>query len=259
MESFDYKKFTWVAGMLALVGIFFASLAFGASEWQAIDHPNGQQATITVSGEGEVQAVPDIATVTITVRESAKTVPEAQTLVEAKVVAAINSLANLGVEEKDRKTENYNVTPKYEYYSNGGYASNPRIVGYEASQTVRIKVRNVAVAGDVIGALGGANITEISGPTFTVDEPDELQAQAKEDAIEDARAKARATAKALGMRLGEVIQFSEDTGGYYPYARDMVANQSAAYGKGGALGPEVTLPTGENTITSRVTITYTLR
>lgn len=255
--TFDYKKYTWIAGMLALSGIFFATLAFGVSEWKAVDNPNGQQGTITVSGEGEVTAVPDIATVTITVRESAKTVAEAQELVEKKVIAAINSLANLGVEEKDRRTLYYNVNPKYEYYSTGGYAQNSRIVGYEVSQTVEIKIRNVDVAGDVIGALGGANITEISGPTFTIDDEDKLQAQAKEQAIEEAREKARATAKALGMRLGEVVQYSEDAGGYYPYARDATMNQ-AAYGKGGALGPEVTLPTGENTIKSRVTITYTL-
>lgn len=255
--TFDYKKFTWIAGMFALAGIFFMSIALGAAQWKSMSHPNGQQGTITVSGDGEVMAVPDIATVTITVRESASTVPQAQEKVEAKVKAAINSLANLGVEEKDRKTLYYNVNPKYEYTSGGGYATNPKIVGYEASQTVEIKIRNVDAAGDVIGALGGANITEISGPTFTVDEPEELQAEAKEMAIKEAREKAKETARALGMRLGEVVQFSDDQGGYYPmYARDAVSNQ--AYGKGGTLGPEVTLPTGENTIKSRVTITYTL-
>ena len=206
MESFDYKKWAWIAGTLALVGIFFASIATGMSEWKSLKHPNGAQATITVSGEGEVMAVPDIATVTITVRESAATVPDAQGKVEAKVIAAVNSLATLGVEAKDRKTLSYNVSPKYEYISGGGYATNPKIIGYEASQTVEIKVRKVDVAGDVIGALGAANITEISGPTFTVDEPDQLEAQAKEKAIAEARDKARATAKALGMSLGEVVQ-----------------------------------------------------
>ena len=196
MESFDYKKYTWIAGMLALAGIFLASLAFGAAQWNELDHPNGQQGTITVTGEGEVSAVPDIATVTITVRESASTVPEAQEKVEAKVKEAINSLANLGVEEKDRKTNYYNVTPKYEYSVVSGY-SNTKIVGYEASQTVEIKIRNIDAAGDVIGALGGANITEISGPTFTVEDPDKLQADSTEPAIKEAREKEKATATAL--------------------------------------------------------------
>lgn len=260
MESFDYKKYTWVAGMFALIGIFFATVALGASEWKSIDHPNGQSGTITVTGEAEVTALPDIATVVITIRESAKTVPEAQKLAEAKVAAAIAALSGLGVEEKDQKTLSYVVNPKYEnvaaispMYS--GTVYNQKIVGYEVSQMVEIKIRNIEQAGEIVGALGAANITEISGPSFTVEDMDAAQAEAKEMAIAEAREKAKATAKALHADLGEVMQFSEDAGGYYPmyYARDAVMNQSKGSG-----APEVSLPTGENVIKSRVTITYSL-
>ncbi len=260
MESFDYKKFTWIAGIFALVGIFFATIALGASEWKSLNHPNGQTASITVSGEGEVTTLPDIATVTITIRESAKTVPEAQKLAEAKVKAAIAALSGLGVHDLDQKTLSYSVSPKYENVpiaSGMMYPSyNQRVVGYEVVQSVEIKVRDIEAAGEIIGALGAANITEIYGPSFTVDNIDKAQAEAKEKAIASAREKAKATAKALGADLGDVMQFSEDTGGYYPmYARDAVSNQ--AYGKGGA-APEVSLPQGENVIKSHVTITYSL-
>lgn len=263
--TFDYKKYAWIAGIFALGGLFIASIAFGAAELKSMKHPVGQVGTITVSGDGEVTAPPDIATVTITVREDAKTVAEAQDKVEAKVKAAINALANLGVEEKDRKTLYYNVNPKYENVpvtqsSGMGMATmypvtNQKIVGYEASQTVEIKIRKIDAAGDVVGALGAVNISEISGPNFTVEDPDKAQAEAKEKAIKEAREKAKATAKALGMDLGDVVQFSEDNGGVYPvyYAKD-----ATAMGRGGALGSEVTLPTGESTIKSHVTITYNL-
>jgi uncharacterized protein YggE len=261
METFDYKKYAWIAGTFALVGIFFATLALGISEWKSLKYPNGQTASITVFGEGEMTAVPDIATVSMTVRESAKTVPEAQRLVEAKITAAIKELSSLGVEEKDQRTLSYYVNPKYESvrtYSGGYPVYNQRIVGYEVAQTVEIKVRKVDSAGDVIGKLGAANITEISGPSFTVDDMDKVQAEAKEKAIAEAKEKATATARALGADLGAVIQFSEDNGGYYPmYARDGAMNQ-AAYGKGGAETMSATLPPGENIIKSRVTITYSL-
>ena len=263
--SVDYRKYAWIMGTLALAGIFFASLAFGVSEWKSLKRPNGQTASITVSGEGEVTAVPDIATVNITIRESAKTVPEAQKLVEAKINAAIKALSSLGVEDKDQKTLSYYVNPKYEnvpvssgvssamYYP----ISNQKIVGYEVTQTVEIKVRKVDSAGEVIGVLGSVNITEMYGPSFTVDDIDKLQAEAKEKAIAQAREKAKATARALGTNLGEVLQFSEDGNGYYPtYARDAMMNQS--YGKGGAESTPATLPQGENVIKSRVTITYSL-
>lgn len=261
METFDYKKYTWIAGMLALIGIFFGSLAFGASQWKLLDHPNGQTGSITVTGDGEVTAAPDIATVTITIRESASTVPAAQKLVEAKVKSAMDALKALGVDEKDQKTTSYYVNPKYENVavssSVGMYPTyNQKIVGYEVAESVEIKVRKIDSAGEVIGALGAANITEISGPTFTIEDMDKVQAEAKEEAIAEAREKAKATAKSLGADLGQIMQYSEDAGGYYPmYARDMVSSQS--YGKGAAT-PEVSLPTGENTIKSHVTITYSL-
>lgn len=258
MDQFDYKRAAWIAGTFALAGIFFATLATGLAEFKRMDNPNGQQGTFTVSGEGEVTGVPDVATVIFTVRETAKTVPEAQEAVEAKVKAGIDALSNLGVEEKDRRTLSYNVNPKYEYTSGGGFSTNPRIVGYDVSQTMEVKVHNTDAAGDILGALGAANITEISGPTFTIDDPDQLQAEAKEKAVKQAREKAKATAKSLGMHLGEVVQYSESSAGNSPYyARDVVT-QAASYGKGGALGPEVTLPTGENTIKMYVSITYTL-
>jgi uncharacterized protein len=256
MES-DYKKYTWIAGTLALVGIFFASLATGASEWKAVKHPNGQTASITVTGEGEVTAVPDIATVTITVRESGKTVPEAQKAAEAKVTAAIGALSNLDVSEKDTRTLSYSVNPKYENVPvamvNGYYPqTNQRIVGYEVSEMIEIKVRKVDQAGDIIGALGSANITEISGPSFTVENMDKLEADAKAKAIDQARQKANETAKALGARVGEVMQFSENNGGYPMFFKAEVSNQSAPR------DASVSLPQGENVIKSQVTITYSL-
>lgn len=262
--TFDYKKYAWMAGTLALVGIFFASLALGLSEWKSLNHPNGQVASITVSGEGEVTTLPDIATVVITIRESGKTVPEAQKLAEAKVKAAVAALSKYGVHDLDQKTLSYNVNPKYENVlvnPRMGVAtmypvSNQKIVGYEVTQTVEIKVRDIEASGEIVGALGAANITEISGPSFTVDNPDKLQAEAKEKAIAQAREKAAATAKALGASLGSVVQFSEDNGGYYPmYAKAMSAN---GVGMGAAETTDVTLPQGESTVKSRVTITYSL-
>jgi uncharacterized protein YggE len=258
MESTDYKKYTWIAGTLALVGIFFASLATGASEWKSLKNPNGQTASITVTGEGEVTALPDIATVTITIRESGKTVPEAQKAAEAKAKSAITALSSLGVEEKDQKTLSYTVYPKYENvpvsYSFGYPTTNQKIVGYEVTQSIEIKVRKIDQAGEIIGALGAVNITEISGPSFTVEDMDKAEAEAKEKAIAQARDKAKATAKALGARLGVVMQFSENGGGYYPmYMKAEVANQTGA-----GRDMSVSLPQGENVIRSQVTITYSL-
>lgn len=256
METSNYKKYTWIAGTFALGGIFFASLITGTAQWKSMKHPNGQTATISVTGEGEVTAVPDIATVTVTIRESAKSVPEAQKLAEAKVKSAITALSALGVTDKDEKTLSYQVNPKYENVAIAsviGYPqTNQKIVGYEVSEMIEIKVHKIDQAGEIVGALGAANITEISGPSFTVENMDKVNAAAKEKAITNAKEKALATAKSLGVDLGEITQFSENNGGYPVYFKAQSVAPMAAQ------DTAVTLPQGENVIKSQVTITYSL-
>ena len=249
-----------MAGTLAFVCISFAALGFGMNNFDAVKHPNGQVASISVTGDGEATAVPDIATVTFTVRESAKTVPEAQKLAEAKIAKGLKDLESLGVDKKDTKTLSYTVNPKYESQQTGycnGYICPPAktvVVGYEVAQSLSVKVRKVDQAGEVIGALGKENITEISGPDFTVDDIDKVQAEAKAMAIKKAQEKAQVEAKALGVSLGSIISFNEDNGGYYPmaYRADSMSSGMVAEAK-------VSLPTGENVVKSRVTITYTIK
>jgi uncharacterized protein YggE len=260
MEN-NYKKYTWIAGTTALFCAAFASIAFGMNNLDAIKHPNGQVASISVSGDGEVTAVPDIANVTFTVRESAKTVPEAQKLTETKIAAGLKALESLSVDKKDVKTLSYSVNPKYEQKQTGycnGYICPPTtsvIIGYEVSQSVSVKIRKVEKAGEVLGLLGKAAITEMSGPDFTVDDLEKVQADAKAIAIKKAQAKAQVQADALGVTLGSIISFSDDNGGYYPTMYRSEAMPMAA----GMADAKVSLPTGENVIKSRVTITYTLK
>ncbi|MFA5132194.1 MAG: SIMPL domain-containing protein [Candidatus Paceibacterota bacterium] len=255
MESFDYKKYTWIAGGVALIGIAFVSLATGISSLKLVNYPNGTVPTITVLGEGEVTALPDIATVTFTVRESAKTVPEAQKIAETKMSAVLAAVSALSVDKKDTKTLSYTVNPKYEtaqIYCITIPCPQGRtvVVGYEVAEVIQIKVRKIDQAGAVVGALGGVNVTEISGPEFTVDNMDAAEAEAKAKAIAQAKVKAEATAKALGAHLGEVTQFS-DNGNYSTYARmDMVSSKSPM---------SVSLPQGESVIKSSVTVTYSLK
>lgn len=259
MESGNTKRYVWMAMTIALLCIAFGSFSFGLESLSEVKHPNGQVASITVSGEGEVTAKPDVATVSFTIRETAKTVPEAQKAAEAKIKAALKELDVLKVEEKDIKTTSYSVSPQYEPIPLcTAYMCPPQVTkisGYQVAQSVTVKVRKIDQAGEVVGLIGKVNITEISGPDFTVDDMDKAQADAKELAIKEAKEKAETTAKSLGVSLGAITSFSDDQGGYYPvmYARD-------AMSVGGAMKAEsVTLPQGESVIKSRVTITYTLK
>jgi hypothetical protein len=263
MELNNYKKYAWATGTVAMLCVSFAAIGFGVNNFEAVKHPNGQVASISVTGEGEVTAKPDIATVTFTVRESAKTVPEAQKLADAKVKVATDALTIIGVDTKDTKTTSYTVNPKYESQQTGycnGYMCPPTktvVTGYEVAVSITVKVRKVDTAGDVIGALGKANITEINGPDFTVDDMDKAKADAKAIAIKKAQAKAEATAAALGVSLGSITSFNEDNGGMY--APVMYKSMNVMGGQAASEDASVSLPQGESVIKSNVTITYTLK
>ncbi|MBL8158302.1 SIMPL domain-containing protein [bacterium] len=219
--------------------------------------------TITVTGNGEVFAVPDRATFTVSVREEAEDVAGAQDKSTAKINAIIAYLKEAGVEEKDIKTQSYNVNPKYEYTQAACTnfscpPSNQKLAGFEVYQTLEVKVQDPKKAGELLTGVGGKGASEVSSLSFTVEDEDALRAQAREQAISEAKEKADALAKQLGVSVVRVVGFYEDAGGYPP--------MPYAYGKGGvamdaALESRVapTLPTGENKIVSNVNVTYEIR
>lgn len=221
--------------------------------------------TISVSGEGEVFAPPDIANISFTVRESAVKVSGAQNKVSAKVKTALAGIRKLEIADKDIKTQNYSSYPKYEWQegiqvSCLGLNCIPArpgkqvIVGYEVSQTVTIKVRDLEKVNALVDGLAGASITEMQGPNFAIDDEDALKAEARKLAIEKARAKAEVLASDLGVSLIRIVSFSE--GGNYPMYYDRGISLQSAKAES---APTPELPKGENKITSNVTVTYEIR
>ncbi len=213
---------------------------------------------ITVTGHGEVQAVPDIANVSFTIRKESKTVKDAQAQVAVVEKKVLESLKTNNVLDKDIKTVNASFNPKYEYKTVGcnqyNCPGNNVIVGYEAYESINLKIRNTDDTGKIMQDLGSLGVTELSGPNFTVDNEDGLKVTARKEAIDDAKAKAKVLAKDLGIRLGKMTSFNES--GNYPvpmYAKSTMMDSAV-----GGSAPAV-LPVGENTISSDVTITYEIR
>lgn len=252
------KEFAIILLAISLsVGVLVAAFSFRHGARYAPSQP----ATITVSGQGKVSVKPDIATISFTVREVGKTVAEAQKMAETKVAELSKGLADLSIKDTDIKTDYYNVSPKYTY--NQIYCitapcptGKQTLDGYEVTETVTVKVRDLDKAGDALALVGKADITEVTGPNFSVDKIETVQADAKEEAIKDARMKAEATASSLHVRLSKIVNYSED-GGYRPmydmYSKGVMAPMAA----GAPTSVEsVTLPTGETTVNATVSITY---
>lgn len=252
----DKKMRAALLSVFVLLALFLLAKTWDAAFGRESNEPVN---LITVTGTGEAVAIPDVAQIDFTVSEQAATVAEAQTKATERVNAALDQLKQQGIEEKDIKTTYYAVNPRYEYDSRTcAYgmpcppSGPPTIVGYEASQSIQVKVRDTAKAGQVLEGLGSLGVQNISGPQFTVDNEEEVRAKAREEAIKEAREKAKVLAKQLGVRLGKTVSFYENEGGY-----------PMPYGKGGAMEADTrvsavapTLPTGQNETEVSVSITY---
>lgn len=259
----EYKKNIYLAlfVFLIIVSLYFAVKFL--SEFKSYGMIGSKEvSTITLSGHGEVNAVPDIAGVDFTISKEAKTVKEAQNLVAEVEKKALAFLKEAGVADKDIKTSNASFNPKYEYkYEKvvcnefGCPPNNGKsvIVGYEASESITVKVRNTDDVGKIMQGLGGLGVSNLYGPNFSIDNEDGLKAEARKKAIDDAKEKAKILARDLGVKLGKISSFNES--GNYPmpmYAKTMMAESAVR-------DSAAVIPKGENTISSDVTIVYEIR
>ena len=253
------------AAALAMLALFLLiQSAKALKEFRYVGSGVAASNTITVTGDGEVFAVPDRATFTVTVREDAEAVADAQDKATEKTNAIMEYLRGAGVEESDIKTVSYNVNPKYEYTQAACTnlscpPSNQVLVGFEVWQTLEVKVIDPKKAGELLTGVGGKGASEVSSLSFTIEDEDALRDEARKMAIEEAREKADALAKQLGVNVVRVVGFNEDSGGYpMPYyAKGGVAMDMAMRSEAANVAPE--LPAGENKIVSNVNVTYEIR
>ncbi len=205
-------------------------------------------------GTGKIKAKPDIALISLAV----KTPKESDA---AKVVSKnsetmnkiIEMLKQKGIAENDVKSNSFNVNPVYSYPPNQA----PKIDGYEAYQELQVKIRDLNKIGEVIasGAELGAN--QIGGISFTIDDPENLKAQAREKAVSAAKEKAKQMVDLTGIELEQLVNVYEN---YYE-DQPSVYYSARAEGMGG-YGDSVKSPqiaSGENEVRVDVTLVYKVK
>jgi uncharacterized protein YggE len=223
----------------------------------------------------------------ITVNEDGKDVGEATTKVSDKIKKAIAVLTAHGVEEKNIKTTNWSTVDKTESVSapcpvdapmmtptvSGGkrytqYApiapctnTTQKVVGATVYQTLEVKIRDIEKnatseeRGKIVSELAAANIKTDSF-VFTVFDLDAVKVQVREEAIKKAREEARVLGRSLGVSLREIAGFTElDGGAVNPYMSARA--EGAMMDKTTVTNPQ--LPTGEQKVSSTVSITYLLK
>jgi uncharacterized protein len=239
--------FLFAAGYLCYVSAYSKSV--GPSSYRSF----------SVSGEGKITTIPDIAQFTFSViTEGAKDIAASQKDNTNKTNKAIDFLKAQGVEAKDIKTLSYSLDPRYQTYSCnykmevGSQPCPPsEIVGYTITQTVSVKIRDFTKIGDILSGVITNGANSVSSLSFAIDDQTAVENQAREQAITKARDQAALVAKVGGFRVGKLISIDES---YTPYY---------AYGKGGSdVAMSSAIPQAAPTIeagSQEVTVNVTLR
>jgi uncharacterized protein len=216
---------------------------------EAVAQTSETARTITVNGEGRASAVPDMAVISIGVQTDGDTAAGALRENSAAMKATIDKLKELGVANKDIQTSGLSVNPRYDYKQD---RSNPRIIGYVASNTVTVRLRNLDDAGAVIDQTVQSGANSLGGISFVFADPKPLYAAARKDAVKDAKAKAELLTEAAGVDLGRLMTIQD---GYArsPSPRPMQARMAME------ADASVPLAAGESSVTASITLIYEIK
>ena len=203
---------------------------------------------LSVSASADVKRAPDVATVSagvVTQAADANAAMRANAEQMQKVMAAIRAA---GIADKDIQTSGINLNPNYKYAEN----QPPTITGYQASNNVNLKVRDLGKLGKVLDALVASGANQVNGPSFEIDQPEAVQDEARRAALGKAQARAQMYAKSLGLQVRRIVSISEGGGFSPPMPMPMV--RMAAMDK--SAGTEVS--PGENTVSASIDVVFEL-
>ncbi len=234
--------------IFALFTFSFVSIAELKIKAKSLNQVN----QITFSGVAEINAEPDLVSFNFRVYEIAPDSLEAESKAILKANKVLDLLQEKGVHKRDIQTRDYRINPKYNYQNHPFYKQ--ILDGYEASQVITVKIRDLGKMGEILGQVSQIEALEVNGPVFEVENSEKLKDKLQVEAINDAKAKAKETAKNLGIKLGKIVRFSEEpTANIFP-PRAMMMAKAVNAESFDAAPPQI--ETGEQKITSRVSITY---
>jgi uncharacterized protein YggE len=164
---------------------------------------------IIVAGEGEGRIAPDMAVLTLSVMREGKTARDALTANNDAMAAVIAAMKSEGIEERDLQTTGVQISPRYEYTPKQDGTQEAKLVAYQVTNTLSVRVRDLAKVGELLDKSVTLGVNEGGGISFTNEDPQAAFTEARKRAVEDALAKARTLAEAAGVNLGRIIEISE--------------------------------------------------
>ncbi len=158
---------------------------------------------------GEVIRVPDLVTISGGVTTQAATAAEAISQNATRMERVRAAIKSAGIVDRDIQTTSISLSPQYKYGDN----QSPLLTGYQASNQLSVRLHDVRSSGRILDAMVAAGTNQLSGPTLSIERPEDALGEARSKAVALARARAELYARTLGMRVMRVISVSE-SGGY---------------------------------------------
>jgi uncharacterized protein YggE len=204
---------------------------------------------LSVSASADAKRVPDVATISAGVVTKAADANAAMRANAAQMDKVMVAIRNAGIGERDVQTSGISLNPQYKYGDNVA----PKITGYEASNTVNIKVRDLSKLGKVLDTLVEQGANQVNGPSFEVDKPDEAYDEARVGALKKAQARATTYADALGLKVRRIVSISEG-GASFPRPMPMVRAMALS----NAMAKETSVAPGESTLSVTIEVVFEL-
>ena len=200
---------------------------------------------ITTTGSGVVDAVPDMAMISLGVTQEAAEAGAAMQAASEAVRAILDRLEAAGVAPRDVQTDNLSLQPVW--LRTNDNATPPRITGFVARNSLNIRVRDLDLLGSVLDQVVQDGANTFNGLRFSLDDADPLVAEARAAAVQDAVTKAQQLAEAAGVSLGPILSISEQSGGPRPVMMEMASARMAS---------DVPVAAGEVSLSAQVTIVF---
>jgi uncharacterized protein YggE len=207
------------------------------------------QSGLSVTATGSVYLVPDVVDIDLGVHTQSTAVGNAVSNNNRLTAAMLAALTGQGVASSDIQTTYFSVTPQ-QMYDNTGMPTGE--VTYWVDNTVHVRLRQPDKLGDVLQAAIGAGANSVQGVTYSVSDPSQAQAEARQKAIDIAQARAHLLASAAGASLGEPQTISASVG--LPGPRMTAAGAAEA-----PAASTVPVSIGSLEVQVQVTITYALK
>lgn len=214
--------------LIACLLAFAAPIAANAQTATVEPMVPAEGAVLDVVAEGRTTRTPDLATIRAGVVTQEATAAQALSANSAAMDRVLAALRRAEVAARDVATASVQLQPQYRYAE----GKPPVITGYQATNSVSIRFRDVARSGAILDALVASGANQIDGPDLSLDRPEAALDEARTDAVRRARARADLYARAAGMRVARIVSIAEagqDDGGPdrpVMYARAMAADSA---------------------------------